>query len=207
MKRLQKNNLIHSKSCLVLDLDETLVHFFGSKEDWKYMKNYDNNQVKSRILDITVEDDFMWGIARPHYDKFLKEIFDIFDIVGVWSAGTEDYVQAIVKLIFPHKKPYFVWSRSKCETMITHNDTIRQKPLAKLLEMYKEIDPDRIIIIDDRTEVCEQDTLHHIDIPTWDATFEDIDRTDTALLSLLTFMKQKLSKAKNFKLVSNKNIF
>ena len=188
------------------DSDETLVHFFGNENNWKYVEDYDNTFVKPRILDIVVENEFMWGIARPHVSEFLDAAFETFDVVGVWSAGVEDYVQEIVKKIFK-KKPYFVWSRKMCEMMVTDTDTVRQKPLSKLYTAFPEIDPNRTLIVDDRSEVCAQDILSHIDVAIWDATFDDLDRNDNILACLITFMRQKVDGSDNFKLLSTKNIF
>ncbi len=202
-----KNLREKSLSCLVIDLDETLVHFFGTIEDWDYIEEYDNPTVKDRILDIKVEGDFMWGIARPFTREFLKIAQNTFDVVGIWSAGVESYVGEIAKELFPNTEPYFVWSRKKCEVMTTDAETVRQKPLSKLFKSYPEIDPNRTLIIDDRSEVCTQDTLIHIDMPIWDATLSDIDRTDNSLRCLGQWFQKVVPTSKNLKTAVTKGIF
>jgi len=197
----------HSKSCLVLDLDETLVHFFGSEDDWDFIEDYESNEVRSRILDIKVEGEFMWGVARPYTKEFLYNVQSLFDVVGIWSAGVKSYVEEIAKELFPVTQPYFVWSRDKCIVMTTNTNTVRQKPLSKLFAAFPEIDPKRTLILDDRSEVCHQDTLSHIDMPVWDATFSDIDRTDISLKCICEWMKEIVPTSRNYRTAITKGIF
>lgn len=88
------------KSCAVLDLDSTLVNMFGDEKTWDYMQGETRPKVLAATLNIKVNGNFMWGAKRPYCDSFLKACFQTFDLVGIWSAGTTEYVNEIVIDLF-----------------------------------------------------------------------------------------------------------
>lgn len=116
-------------NALVLDIDETLAH---SIEDVKKL----NNLIKGNVL--TKEqlsslkkrlyivdhydkkgklDERLWGIKRPYLDDFIDFAFKNYDLVIVWSAGSEWYVNRMIKVLFTdagHPKPHYVFSRGDC---------------------------------------------------------------------------------------------
>ncbi|WP_196888480.1 HAD family hydrolase [Aureivirga sp. CE67] len=86
------------KKLLILDIDETLVHANENpeNEDWHFELQ------KYKVY------------KRPFLDEFLEAIQNHFEI-AVWSSASDDYVEEIVKLIFPENYPLkFVWGRSRC---------------------------------------------------------------------------------------------
>jgi hypothetical protein len=147
---------------IVLDLDEALVHTstdINSLQESKILEDPNLIDIRSRCfvldffdeeLDGTRSHNIMWGIKRPHLDKFLRECFEKYPYVIVWSAGTRDYVLRVADAIFPHKKPHFIFSREHC--LRTPTDYV--KPL-KLLYVHepklaKLVLPERLIMIDDK---------------------------------------------------------
>ena len=66
------------KYTLVLDLDETLVHFFYTPSGGSFL-------------------------IRPHCFDFLEEMSSIFDI-AIFTAGMKDYADSILDLLDPEKK-------------------------------------------------------------------------------------------------------
>ena len=200
------------KSCCVLDLDSTLVNMFGTDKDWSYTHGEKRPSVLASILDIKVSGGFMWGAKRPHCDLFLKTCFDLFDVVGVWSAGSTAYVEEVVVELFNVQNnlyPKFVWSKPKCVNGLIEDNFLRikQKPLSLLFSEYPEIDPNRTLLIDDMQEVCEQDTLMHVHVPAFGGTFESLHSKDDTLLRLNNWMMSELPKSKDYKSISMKGVF
>lgn len=72
---------------LVLDLDETLIHFVNACED-----NADEQELVDDLED--GENDFFY-MVRPHCNKFLTELSQHFEIV-IFTAAMQDYADWIV---------------------------------------------------------------------------------------------------------------
>lgn len=179
------------KSCAVIDLDSTLVHTFGNDSTWTFIDFKENKRLKQRIFDIRYSGVFKWGTIRPGTDKFLKTCFEVFDIVGVWSAGAYEYVHQIVDEIFP-RRPDFIWTREDCVPSIFNKDedhnqrinTVVQKPLEKILLHYPDINPKQMLIFDDYRDVCEQNALYHVHVPAWEGQYDTLNNSDATLVKL-----------------------
>ena len=82
---------------LILDLDETLIH--------------------AREVRLERGADFEVGpfavYERPGLREFLATLAQAFRL-AVWSAGSADYVAAIVERIAPPLELQFVWARERC---------------------------------------------------------------------------------------------
>lgn len=193
------------KSCVVLDLDATLVNTFGNDYNWKFVDLDSNKRLKHRVFDIKYNGIFKWGTTRPGTDKFLEACFEHFDIVGVWSAGDYDYVYKIVEEIFP-RRPDFIWTRSDCvESLCDVNtdvinghhiistsckkNSVLQKPLEKIFNYYPYIDPKRTLIFDDYLDVCGQNQLYHVHVQAWMGSYESMIACDTTLSKLTKWIK------------------
>ena len=196
------------KSCVVLDLDSTLIHTFGSQSQWSFVESHDSSRIKNRIFDVKVSDQLMWGSLRPYTKLFISTCFETFDLVGIWSAGTSEYVREIIREVFD-QQPHFIWTRKDCQLFFDQENghKILQKPLTKLFEKYQQLDPLRTMIIDDYTDVCRQDTLYHVHIPVWGGKFESLTSIDRSLKQLSSWMKTSLKDQTDFKFVSHKDIF
>ena len=66
------------KSCLVLDLDSTLIHTFGDLNNWEFVSGEESSRKQKRIftIDFEVNDRslFMWG-TKCNFRKTLRQIF------------------------------------------------------------------------------------------------------------------------------------
>jgi RNA polymerase II subunit A small phosphatase-like protein len=83
---------------LVLDLDETLIHASDER-----LERPEDFQVFGYCV-----------YVRPHLEQFLTTCAAHFDL-AVWSAASEDYVEAIVaRIVPPDVRLQFVWGRSRC---------------------------------------------------------------------------------------------
>ncbi|MDT8853449.1 HAD family hydrolase [Paracoccaceae bacterium Fryx2] len=132
---------------LVLDLDETLVH--------------------ATEVPLSREPDFsLYGYCvyrRPCLDQFLQ-FCDAHFAVGVWSSAGDDYVQAMVREIFPNPAGLImVWGASRTTMRRTHPgdhdgfgrplpDFHHQKRLRKLTRFGWSIDD--MLVVDDSPEKC-----------------------------------------------------
>jgi carboxy-terminal domain RNA polymerase II polypeptide A small phosphatase len=133
---------------LVLDLDETLVHA--------------TEKPLAREADFQVPGFFVH--VRPHLEHFLRECAARF-LLAIWSAGTEDYVEAIVKrLLPPGLELDFVWSRKRCTFALDRASVQRDgfldldahytwvKRLAKVKQRGYRLE--RTLIVDDSPARC-----------------------------------------------------
>lgn len=129
------------KPLLVLDLDETLVHSMHyshpniDKEDCIYLAEFDYHVYK-----------------RPFLEYFLTSVSERYDI-GIWSAGTDEYVETIIDLIMPsHVEPIFVFGRSMCQLRYVHGFRVYVKPLRLLQDFGYCVN--KMLIVDDSPEKC-----------------------------------------------------
>ena len=87
------------KILLILDLDETLIHATEEK-------------VSGIVPDTTALGLYVY--FRPYLTEFLKKCAKYFDL-AIWSSGTDDYVEAMVKTFLPEGISLnFIWGRSRC---------------------------------------------------------------------------------------------
>lgn len=100
MFRFAKNGYerMSEKILVILDLDETLIHATDKPHD----DTWDFQVFHYKVY------------KRPYLQEFLLGLKEHFD-VAVWSSASDDYVDLIVKEIFPEDYTLkFVWGRSRC---------------------------------------------------------------------------------------------
>ena len=199
--------------CIVLDLDETLVHTHAEKEtdtmELFYSLNLFNNadymDIRKRCYKITMDDvlhkrgegakNEMWGVFRPHVKEFLHFCFNYFKIVIVWSAGRKNYVEQIVdKLFLGLRRPHIIYTFDDLEEL---KDKTLIKPLNKLITTYpglnKYMGLHNSLIIDDRTSVFQVPNPNNgIVIPAYHPSFriEELRKPDSRLLELMNWLQK-----------------
>lgn len=195
-----------TNKCIVLDLDETLVHSNDNIDELKSLGIMTDPQLidlRNRTYEISMDDVVykkgqgiktdMWGIVRPHVKEFLIACFSYFKVVAVWSAGKKKYVEAIVDFLFKDiKRPHIVYSRDECERT---TDNTLTKPLEKMIKqelgLSKYMSLDNTFIIDDRTSVYEVPNPNNgIQIPAYAPAFNirTLRNDDIALKQLMTWL-------------------
>lgn len=200
--------------CIVLDMDETLVHSCVEKKvdpmDALYnLKIYTDPgllDIRSRCYKINMEDVWskrgsgekieMWGIMRPHLKEFLHFCFNYFRIVIIWSAGQKNYVHPIVNHLFLDlKPPHVIYTFDDLEKL---NDGTYIKPLDKLITKYpglnKYMNLSNTFIVDDRETVYEScNPGNGILIPGYKPSFtvSDLRGKDDNLLKLMSWLQKK----------------
>lgn len=166
-------SIFPKKKTIILDLDETLVHTFSSTTGFDSASK--NPNLKNRIFSFTLDGEFMWGFIRPFAHDFISLLQKYYNI-GVWSAGLRDYVEKIVSILFV-QPPVFVWSREDCEDVYlpSENQVVKKKPLTKLYNHFPCLNRTNSLIIDDRDDVCDENTSNHIHIPSYELNQKKID--------------------------------
>ncbi|MDJ0365388.1 HAD family hydrolase [Hymenobacter sp. H14-R3] len=139
------------KPLLILDLDETLIHATAEK-------------IRADF-DFQVYQYFVY--KRPGLTEFLTQCAVHFTL-AVWSSASDDYVQAVVKQLFPGSlTPAFVWGRSRCTRFTVAEveeegfyslDYSRKYEFAKRLKKVarRGYDLKRTLIVDDTPEKVSQ---------------------------------------------------
>ena len=179
------------QSVVVLDLDATLVNTFGNAENWNEVDGECRTEQCKRIFVVNSESGFVWGAKRPNLDTFLNSCFHNFDVVGVWSAGSYQYVNEIANEIFTENTPDFVWTKEDCVTCYVEEDEtyVRSKPLVKLWDAFPDFDKRRTLLIDDAPDVCAQNPLNHVLIPSWTGKWDTLSKPDEVLNILSTWFR------------------
>ncbi len=142
-----KHSSDRARHLLVLDLDETLIH-------------------ASEVPLHRPADHVVYGYhvyRRPHLEAFLSSCFDHY-AVGIWSSASDEYVEAVTKLIVPDSdRLEFIWGRSRASFSRVRRDDGNSffdpwnhrhylKPLAKLKRFGWTLD--QMLIVDDTPEKC-----------------------------------------------------
>lgn len=134
-----------ARSCLtvVLDLDETLIRTFDPNEKIPVSKNHPD------YFSFYIKGDLYEGVKRPGLDWFISKLWRTASKVIVFTAAKPEYAKEIVKIVFSKSthKPDHVFTYVDCERL---NNNI-QKPLKLIFEKFPgEIDPKRLIVLDDK---------------------------------------------------------
>lgn len=157
-----------TNKCIVLDLDETLVHTCEDINKLHELKIFNDPQfldLRTRTYMLNIDDivepqgsgikTYLWGITRPYLYEFLKFCFSYFEVVAIWSAGVPKYVDAIVNFIFKDlPSPHLVFSRNRC---IKYSDTLT-KPLQEMITFFNKeninggMTLENTVLIDDRDD-------------------------------------------------------
>jgi len=152
------------KKCLVLDLDETLVH-----SSFKPVSNADF------IIPIEIEDHVhqVYVLKRPHVDHFMKTVGEMFE-VAIFTASLNKYGDPVIDLLDKHKVVHHRLFREHC----TQHRGNYVKDMARIGRPLKDI-----IIIDNSPASYLFNPENAIPIETW---FDD--ENDTELLDLIPFL-------------------
>lgn len=134
-------------SCIVLDIDHTLIYSIP-KSETSTLREISSK----RSFDYELNN--FYGLFRHNMVEFLKWCFDNFDYVVIWSAGSYRYVHQMMDIMFKDvgNFPYFVLTRDDCY----YFDDILTKPMNLVINKFSEqdikIDLKNFFIIDDIEE-------------------------------------------------------
>jgi len=153
------------KKCLVLDLDETLVH-----SSFKPIPNADF------VIQVEIDDQVhqVYVLKRPGVDQFLKRMAPLFEIV-VFTASLAKYADPVLDLLDPNKTVRHRLFREAC----TNHKGNYVKDLGRVGRPLKSI-----IIIDNSPASYMFHPENAVPIDSW---FDDMN--DTELLDLIPFLE------------------
>lgn len=215
---------------IILDLDHTLVATqFGDKASFdsiipdtpEYYSLHQRLYFFEREFEELRGDGkvgFSWGLMRPYAKDFLIFCFSYFKKVIVWSAGTRDYVESMVEILFSGiERPHFIFSREDCQL---DADGLYRKPIAQLLELHPALsnvtDMKKIYILDDTSYTFEYNPQNAILIPRYlpapeEDTYPSLNlmlENDLALRKLcFWFCQQEVMDSADVRLLKKEMIF
>ncbi len=219
-----------TNKCIVLDLDETLVHTWDEEDIPKIrslnlFRNPHLLDIRQRTYHFFLEDVGgrkgegeqweVWGITRPHLTEFLTFCFSYFRVVAIWSAGQKQYVEAICDYIFQDiKRPHLIYSFYDCENIHSRDFPI-SKPLLKMIESEPHLQSymslSNTFVVDDRRSTFEKvNPYNGILIPEYSPrlTLESLRENDTALISLRNwFQRPEVMAAPDVRTLNKSRIF
>lgn len=110
---------------IILDLDETVIHSVKIPDKSIYQKAINRGdafEVQQYV-----------ALKRPFMEEFIHFLtHDSYYSIGVWSAGSYEYVHDVVRNIFPdHDLLEFVMTANDC-------DSVKDKPLEKVRDLYNQ---------------------------------------------------------------------
>eukprot|EP01087_Luapelamoeba_hula_P020524 TRINITY_DN7011_c0_g1_i1.p1 TRINITY_DN7011_c0_g1~~TRINITY_DN7011_c0_g1_i1.p1 ORF type:complete len:264 (+),score=38.03 TRINITY_DN7011_c0_g1_i1:190-981(+) len=170
------------KKCLVLDLDETLVH-----SSFKPISNADF------IVPVEIEDQVyqVYVAKRPGVDKFMKRVGELYEVI-VFTASLAKYADPVLDLLDIHRVTRTRLFREAC---VNHKGNF----VKDLSLLGRELN--HTIIVDNSPASYLFHPQHAIPVESW---FDDM--ADTELTDLLPFMEE-LSKADDVRTVLTSRYF
>jgi len=205
---MNKNSFIEwhrPPKCIVLDLDETLIHSFPPNSFPSKSNQFKKGRTVIHNINIDGEN---WNVVeRPHLQDFLKFIYTYFDVIVVWSAGTYEYVHEICKKIINYYDECIVYTRDDC---ISRNNTYI-KPLTILENNEYILKPimnmNTMFVVDNLEDTFVENVNNAIHIPNFEPTVEQLNTVqDLALLKLMHYFSN-IDRTINDIRVLDKNIF
>lgn len=194
------------RTTVILDLDNTLIKTFDKVKTLKKLDilNYsDYSDIVKRIYILDFYNgetsrrpqDHQWGIKRPHLDYFLDSLFKMFELVIVWSAGGDEYVNSVVDAIFTRQRPHFIFTADHCLKLGKE----KTKPIALLFKheprLRKLTDFDHIVMVDDLEKNYIYNKSLGLVIRPYDPEpeVESMREPDDHLLETLKYLKNRLN--------------
>jgi RNA polymerase II subunit A small phosphatase-like protein len=163
-KFLLPANMSGRKMCLVLDLDETLVHSSFKPVSCDFIINIELEGVRHDV----------YVAKRPGVDEFLLKMSEIFEIV-IFTAGIDKYAHPLLDYLDVNRVISAVLSRDHC----SKQGQMYVKDLSKLGRNL-----DHSLIIDNSPHSYFLHPNNAVPILTW---FSDPD--DTELLDMMPFLE------------------
>ncbi|KAG7879921.1 hypothetical protein KL905_001414 [Ogataea polymorpha] len=161
---------LQGRKCLVLDLDETLVH-----SSFKYIRHSDF------VIPVEIENQMhnVYVIKRPGVDEFLKRCGELYEVV-VFTASVSRYGDPLLDILDVHKSVHHRLFRESCYNY--QGNYI--KNLSQMGRPLKDL-----IIIDNSPASYIFHPQHSIPISSWFSDTHDCELTD-----LLPFLEDLANK-------------
>lgn len=174
---------LRGKKCLVLDLDETLVH-----SSFKYVRHSDF------VIPVEIENQIhnVYVIKRPGVDEFLRRCGELFEIV-IFTASVSRYGDPLLDILDVHKVIHHRLFRESCYNYDGNY-------IKNLSQMGRPLED--LIIIDNSPASYVFHPQHAVPVSSWFS-----DSHDCELLDLMPFLEDLAdSKVDDVSLVLDVNI-
>ena len=200
-----------TRPLFVFDIDETLVHTFDSKSGYQQAVQQAEKNPIYELYTLDLDGEFYWGYIRPYAREMLTFCSEVGNF-GFWSAGMQDYVEAIVDVLLkpiPNVKPKFVWSRNYCKNALNKWNSTKEfdmkKPLENIshaiskgiIQINEPIGMQDIVIIDDRDDVCSLNLAHYFNIKAFKPDKKPKKADDNEFEHLIQFIEDGLQNRKH----------
>jgi len=154
------------KKCIVLDLDETLVH-----SSFKPVTECDF------VIPVEIEDQVhqVYVSKRPHVDEYMKRCGDLFEVV-VFTASLAKYADPVLDLLDIHKVVDWRLFRESCSPF-------KGSYVKDMCRMGRDIT--QIMIVDNSPHSYAFNPESAIPCESWFS-----DRSDRELLDMIPFLEQ-----------------
>lgn len=161
---------LKGRKCLVLDLDETLVH-----SSFKYVRQCDF------VIPVEIEDQIhnVYVIKRPGVDQFLKRVGELYEVV-VFTASVSRYGDPLLDILDTHKSVHHRLFRESCYNY-------QGNYIKNLSQMGRPLED--LIIIDNSPASYVFHPQHAVPISSWFSDSHDCELTD-----LLPFLEDLANK-------------
>lgn len=225
-KKCSSDKNTMSNHCIVLDLDETLIHTFDSIDDIINLgiyKDPDFIPIRNRIYVFNIDDAEskrgkgqhfkMGGILRDHYGEFLDFCFSYFKVVAIWTAGTKRYAEKIVRELTKDRcEPHVVYHREQWQSPSETCDVSNTKDLEKIMKEFPEqMSLTNTFLIDDKDYNFECNPDNGILIPGYDPECSKsvlLEHYDDNLMRLKKwFMKKDVIQSSDIRELDKTTIF
>lgn len=170
-------------SCIVLDLDETLVNTRDGEGQRALVKRgLEARGEADRYYQFKLAGATYWGVKRPYYRLFLDFCFAEYDVVAVWTAAERDYATEIVNRTFS-TQPHIFWCREQC----AFSGGVYYKPIDRLFTAFPDLSRPDTVHLDDRADVAKYNPQYLLEISSYN--YKDALTYDRALVSAIAFLR------------------
>ncbi len=148
-----------TRKCLVIDLDETLIHSTYAFDKW------------ADIITHVVQDNrktTVYAFKRPGVDDFLINMAQYYDLV-LFTAARADYADPIVDQLDPRRLLRRRLYRESC----SDNGGQLIKDLGRLVTMNDGLDMGSVLLLDNSTACTRQFEENSLLIDSWFGSRED----------------------------------
>ena len=167
-------------SCIVLDIDETLIHASSRRP-------------KQFHFIVNVNGDKYYVRKRPHLRKFLITVFSKFRYVAIWTAASQEYALEVISKVLTKSQAnrlLFFWTREQC--MVDKHGMFK-KPLKYVWQSFPNLNKSNTVMIDNNAYVMSLNRANGVLVP----DFNNYSEKDVHLMFLIWKLNHQRGKITN----------
>ena len=165
--------------CVVLDLDQTLVHTTPFQRHQRYDQVIEYRDARVRDVEGVPRTSSWYGMnVRAHASELLRYLGRT-AMVAVYTSGTREYARLVVDLLAMDVPDSRIWSREHCE-----QDAIFSKRLDPLLAHHA-LDASNVVFIDDNLQSTRNCRRYLLPVPPFCSHVDSVCRELVLVLEQL----------------------